>query len=197
MVEKIANREGIGDILAQGFEEATKHIGNRSEPYAIRVRGEAVPMHDPRFEPALALVYKVNASPAKHLPASQFIKPPGLELAVPEFGTERQAQKERAGGVKILECLNNSMSASGLCVRGYLSFDVRFLTGFLTAATGKEWSLEELIKVGERIANVRQVFNAREGVNLIAEHFPPLASASSALPKKNERCPARERGELH
>ena len=183
MTEKIANREGIGDILAQGFEKTTKHIGERAEQYAVHVRGEALPMHDPRFEPALALIYKVNASPAKHLPASQFFKPPGLDLEIPEFGTERQKQKERARGVKTLECLNNAMSCCGLCVRGYLSFDVRFLTAFLNAATGKEWTLEELTEAGERIANVRQAFNAREGVNLVSEYFPSLALGKPPLDK--------------
>ncbi len=188
MTEKIANREGIGDILAQGFEEATKHIGKGAEPYAIHVRGEALPMHDPRFDPAMALIYKVNASPAKHLPASQFFKPPGLDLEIPAFGTERTKQKERARGVKILECLNNSMSSSGLCVRGYLSFDVEFFPAFLGAATGKEWTVEELITAGERIANVRQAFNVREGVNLIEEHFPSLTLGKPPL----ERGPLKD-----
>jgi aldehyde:ferredoxin oxidoreductase len=181
MTEMIANREGIGHILAQGFEEAVKHIGKKAEPYAIHIRGEALPMHDPRFEPALGLIYKVNASPAKHLPASQFFNPPGFDLGIPGFGADRQEQREKAGGVRILECLNNAMSAAGLCVRGYLSFDVRFLPAFLHAATGREWTVEDLITVGERIANIRQAFNTREGVNLIQEYFPPLALGKPPL----------------
>lgn len=183
MTEKIGNREGIGDILAQGLEKAAKHIGEKAERYAIHIRGEAIPMHDPRFEPAMALIYKVNASPAKHLPASQFTKPPGLNSQIPEFGTQREKQKERAKGVKILECLNNSMSSSGLCVRGYLSFDVQFLPAFLSAVTGKDWTLKELIKVGERIANIRQAFNVREETNLVKEYFPSLVLGNPSLEK--------------
>ena len=183
MTEKIANREGMGDILAQGLEKAAQHVGEKAKQYAVHIRGEALPMHDPRFEPAMALIYKVNASPAKHLPASQFTKPPGLDLQFPEFGMERQKQKERAKGVKILECLNNSMSSSGLCVRGYLSFDVQFLPAFLSAVTGKDWTLEELIEVGERIANIRQAFNVREEVNLVKEYFPSLVLGNPSLEK--------------
>jgi len=82
-----------------------------------------------------------------------------------------------------LECLNNSMSSSGLCVRGYLSFDLRFLSAFLGAVTGEDWTLEELIKVGERIANVRQAFNVREGINLVKERFPSLALGNPPLQK--------------
>jgi aldehyde:ferredoxin oxidoreductase len=181
MTEKIAKCEGIGGILAGGFERAIEHIGKKTEAYALHVRGEALPMHDPRFEPALGLIYKVNASPAKHLPASQFFQPPGLDLAIPAFGTETNKQKERAAGVKVLECLNNVMSSAGLCVRGYLSFHVRFLPAFLTAATGKAWTLEELVKAGERIAIMRQAYNVREGVNLIQEYFPPLALGKPTL----------------
>ncbi len=183
MTEKIANREGIGDVLAQGLEKAVENVGEKARQYAMHIRGEAIPMHDPRFEPAMALIYKVNASPAKHLPASQFLNPPGLDLKIPAFGTERQKQKERARGVKILECLNNSMSSSGLCVRGYLSFGVEFLPAFLGAVTGKEWTLEELIKVGERIANIRQAFNIRERVNLVEEYFPSLILGNPPLEK--------------
>jgi len=181
MTEKIAKREGIGDLLAQGFEKAVEHLGENTKKYAIHVRGEAIPMHDPRYEPAMSLIYKVNASPAKHLPASQFFKPPGLDLDIPDFGTEREKQKERAKNIKILECLNNSMSSSGLCVRGYLSFDVKFFPAFLSAATGKEWTLDELIEIGERIANVRQAFNIREEVNLVREFFPPLVLGNPPL----------------
>ena len=183
MTEKIANREGIGDILAQGLEKAVKHIGKKAERYAIHVRGEAIPMHDSRFEPAMALIYKVNASPAKHLPASQFTKPPGLNSQIPEFGTERQKQRERAKGMRILEALNNSNSCAGLCVRGYLSYHVQFLPRFLSAVTGKDWSLEELITVGERVANIRQAFNIRERVNLVEEYFPSLILGNPPLEK--------------
>jgi aldehyde:ferredoxin oxidoreductase len=181
MTEKIATREGIGDILAGGFQSAIEHLGTRTEPYAMHVRGEALPMHDPRFEPALGLIYKINASPAKHLPASQFFKPPGLDLDIPDFGTDIEKQVERARSIRVLECLNNAMSSAGLCVRGYLSFDVRFLAAFLEAATGKNWTVEGLVEAGERIANMRQAFNLREGVNLIDEKFPRLALGKPPL----------------
>ncbi|GAI84666.1 unnamed protein product [marine sediment metagenome] len=174
LIEKIAKREGIGNVLADGLEKAAEHMGKKAQHLAIHVRGEALPMHDPRYEPAMALIYKVNASPAKHLPASQFLKPPGLDLQIPAFSTEKHLQRERARAIRILEALNNSNNCAGLCIRGYLAYDVQFLPKFLTAATGKEWTLEELITVGERVANMRQGFNIRDEVNLINEYFPSL-----------------------
>ena len=183
LIEKIAKREGIGDVLADGLEKAAEHVGQKAQNLAIHVRGEALPMHDPRCEPAMALIYKVNASPGKHLPASQFIKPPGLDLQVPASGTKRHLQRERAKVVRILEALNNSNSCAGLCLRGYLLYDVQFLPKFLTAVTGKEWTLEELTTVGERIANMRQAFNIRDGVNLIDEYFPSLVLGNPPFTK--------------
>lgn len=85
MTEKIANREGIGDILTGGLEKAAKHTGEKAEQYAIHIRGEAIRMHDPRFEPKMALIRKVSASLAKHLPASQFSKSPWVDLQVSDF----------------------------------------------------------------------------------------------------------------
>ena len=55
---------------------------------------------------------------------------------------------------------------------GYLSTHVDCVPEFLSAVTGVEMGVPEAIEVGERISNMRQAFNIREGVNLAKTHFP-------------------------
>jgi aldehyde:ferredoxin oxidoreductase len=48
MIEKIAYRQGFGDLLAEGATLAARKIGNDSEKYVMAVKGLDLGMHDPR-----------------------------------------------------------------------------------------------------------------------------------------------------
>ncbi|MHA1213460.1 MAG: aldehyde ferredoxin oxidoreductase family protein, partial [Candidatus Heimdallarchaeota archaeon] len=52
LVEKIARREGLGDLLAEGVKRAAAHLGPKAEKYAMHVKGQALPMHYPRLNRA-------------------------------------------------------------------------------------------------------------------------------------------------
>ncbi|MEW6227783.1 MAG: aldehyde ferredoxin oxidoreductase family protein [Bacillota bacterium] len=181
LTEKIARREGLGAILSLGLDKAARAIGKGADEFAIHVRGDAIAMHDPRFEPALAVIYKMF--PGKHIQASQFCKPPGLDEGIPGFGADREKQAGRGKALKLLECLCNVVNCSGVCLFGYLSTYVDCIPEFLTAVTGVRWSLEDTVKAGERISNLRQAFNIREGANLIKSPFPSRVLGSPPLDK--------------
>jgi aldehyde:ferredoxin oxidoreductase len=57
LTEKIALRQGIGDILAEGSARAAEHLGNNSKAFAMCCKGKEIPCHDPRNKAGLALVY--------------------------------------------------------------------------------------------------------------------------------------------
>ncbi|MCP4622957.1 MAG: aldehyde ferredoxin oxidoreductase, partial [bacterium] len=48
MTKKIINREGLGDILANGVKSASEQIGRQAEQFAIHVNGQEPGLHDPR-----------------------------------------------------------------------------------------------------------------------------------------------------
>ena len=175
ILERVCQREGFGDVLADGVKRAAEHLGRSAQPYAIHVHGQELPMHDPRFEPGLGLIYKIDATPGRHTQASQFIPPPDFDIGVPDFGTLREQQNGRGRFLKPLSALNHVMNASGMCLFGYLSTRVNFLPDWLSAVTGHAYSLDELLLIGERIANIRQAFNIREGINLVAAPIPERA----------------------
>ena len=132
-------------------------------------------MHDPRFEPGLGLIYQMDATPGRHTQASQYLSPPGWEIGLPAFDPKAPEQEGRGRFMKSLSALNHIVNASGLCLFGYLSTTVDFLPEWLSAVTGYPYTLDELLLVGERIANIRQAFNVREGFNAVTTSIPDRA----------------------
>ncbi len=182
MVEKIAHREDIGDLLAAGVERAAEKLGPESEPFAIHVGGQELPMHDPRFEPAMGVIYKMDATPGRHTQACQFLVPPGYESDRPGFGIDREQQEGRGRWIREACCLNHVSNVSGVCLFGYLSTHIPFVPEFLSAVTGQPFSVEDMVTVGERIANIRQAFNVRHGINAVTQPTPDRAYGRPALP---------------
>ncbi|MEA4882265.1 MAG: aldehyde ferredoxin oxidoreductase family protein [Clostridia bacterium] len=171
LTEDIALGRGLGEVLSMGPERAAKAIGKGAESFAIHVQGEAIAMHDPRYEPAMSVIYRMF--PGKHIQASQFCKPPAFDDEIPGYGADRERQAGRGAQLKSLECLCNVANCAGVCLFGYLSTNVDCVPEFLSAVTGMATGVPEAIEIGERISNMRQAFNVREGVNLVKTHFPP------------------------
>ena len=162
LTEQIARREGLGKILSDGVQAASKKLGNGTEKFAIHVGGQELPMHDPRFTPGLALTYHLEATPGRHTQGGELIAPPsGLDI-----GTyDRKTYSGRGEDQKKLVNMMHVINAAGLCMFGYLAYDAQLVPQFLEAVTGWSWTMDEVLEVGERLANARRLFNAREGIN--------------------------------
>jgi aldehyde:ferredoxin oxidoreductase len=70
------------------------------------------------------------------------------------------------------------LNAAGLCFHGDLAGLGDFLAGFMKAVTGWDRSMDELLKIGERIANMRHVFSLREGDNPLKRKVHPRISGN-------------------
>ncbi len=140
MTEKMAKREGVGDLLADGVKVAAEKIGNGAEKFAVHIGGEEVGMHDPKlsgFGGTPWARYNLDATPGRH---TQGFGPSGFR--------------------------GHIVNASGLCLIG-LGFEAgpEKLVDFLNAITGLDYTITEMLKAGERIAILRHLFNLREGIN--------------------------------
>ena len=143
MTEKMAKREGFGDILADGVKVAAEKIGKGAEQYAVHIGGQELGMHDPKLRSAFrpdspsAARYQMDATPGRHTQG---------------FGPS--------------SFWGHVVNATGLCIMGYFGVDpAKYIAGFMSAVTGWDRSWDELLKAGERIANMRHAFNLREGIN--------------------------------
>jgi aldehyde:ferredoxin oxidoreductase len=55
LIEMIGNREGIGDLLAEGTAIAAQKIGKGAGEYAMNVKGLELALHEPRLKTGLGL----------------------------------------------------------------------------------------------------------------------------------------------
>ncbi|MHB0870086.1 MAG: aldehyde ferredoxin oxidoreductase family protein, partial [Chloroflexota bacterium] len=82
-ITAIAERRGIGDLLAEGVRIAARRLGGGAEALAIHSKGQEFPMHEPRGKRSLAIGYAVSPTGACHMEAphdTDFEAPGGAGL---------------------------------------------------------------------------------------------------------------------
>ncbi|MDI6727119.1 MAG: aldehyde ferredoxin oxidoreductase family protein, partial [Smithellaceae bacterium] len=160
LVERIARRQGLGDILAEGTKRAAERIGRGAADYAIHVKGLELPMHEPRYKQGMGLHYSVNASGADHCTGvqdDQVRKKQAKWETLP--GTELSPRK--ALMVYEVGLWRHLANYVGMCV--FLPWSNQQICDAVTAVTGWPMSFEELMKVAERGITLTRIFNLREG----------------------------------
>jgi len=178
LVEKIGERNGIGEILADGSKAASKKIGKKSEKYAIQIGGQELPAHDTRWDPGLAIIYSIDPTPARHMQANQNLGHKDIENIFPDVdfsmcaGNKRELSIGRGRSLKYLSSIVHTVNASGGCLFSWGCTDLTTHLNIFRAITGWDMTYEELITTGERIMNLRQSFNLREGINQINYVIP-------------------------
>jgi aldehyde:ferredoxin oxidoreductase len=165
MTEKLAKREGFGAVLADGVKAAAEKIGKGADKYAIHVGGQELPAHDPKHAFYLATSYRMDPTPGRHFVGSELsdapYHPAGL---LPEF--DLKSFSGRGEARRIGSSFHHVVVCTGMCLFVYWAFpNVDPIADFMKAVTGWDVTNEELLKTGERIANIRQAFNVREGLN--------------------------------
>jgi aldehyde:ferredoxin oxidoreductase len=162
MLEKIARREGFGDVLAAGTRVAARKIGRNAEEYTIHYHGQEPPAHNPKLEYGFASAYRMDATPARHSKWHAVFVPKGVP--VPEYPPGAWTGRGEAQKINVM--FNHAVEGFGLCLFVLATYPhVDVLVGFLKAATGWDITVEEILKTGERIGTLRHLFNLREGLN--------------------------------
>ena len=169
MLEKIAFRQGLGDLLAEGTLRAAAQIGHGAEEYAMHIGGQELPMHDPKYLPGYITTYILDATPGRHTQGGD--QSPPVKMPIRKHDNKSTDPHNRADLQKLSADLIHVTNASGICLFGYLSYEWSFIPDFLEAVTGWEWSLDTLRKTGERISTMRHLFNLREGINPLEHHI--------------------------
>jgi len=162
MTEKIAKREGFGDILADGVKKAAEQIGKGAEKYALHIHGQELGYHAPLFSRGRCAAYVVDATPGRHTAGVGTSIGENRALgSYPELQTTNQ-DKEMAYATT--SCYAQASAAGGVCFFVYMTSDFPFVE-FMSAVTGWDFSAAEAIKIGKRIMTLRQAFNVRDGIH--------------------------------
>ena len=180
LLKKMITREGIGDLFADGSKRASNRIGKESERYAIHSLGQELPMHDSKFSKSLARTYAFEPNPGRHTNASldRFARGPMKDdNYVKEFHLPKNHEEpgnNRYEAMKMVSGLYQSTCALGMCYFTYW-FQTYPLLECIRAIIGWDLSIDEIIKIGLRIQNLRQAFTLREGVDLMNNELPGRA----------------------
>ena len=144
MTEKLARREGFGGVLADGVKLAAERIGKGAGEFAVHIGGQELGLHDPKFDfpffrgKPTAARYQMDATPGRH---TSGFGPSQFEDYV--------------------------LNASGLCLHSdtLVPEPGKYIAGYMSAVTGRDYSMDRILECGERIANIRHLFTLREGIN--------------------------------
>ena len=156
LIEKIAKREGIGALLAEGVKRAAKKIGMGSEKFAIQVKGMEQSAYATHNATAMLLAYMTCDVGAHHNRswAITYDLQVGREKVVPE----------KVARIIWLQNFRPMFDVLGGCRLQWveLGIDRDLYVPALEGITGIHRSWEDLEKVGERIWNLTRLYWARE-----------------------------------
>lgn len=184
LLEKIAKREGFGAILADGSRAAADRFGENSKSFLIQVKGQEVPMHDPRLRNGLALQYALSPVGADHWFAQHdhlFVNKDSFgvqamgELGLFEPVGDKTLEADKVRHILYTSSLNSVYDLLGACVFGYVARSAVSLEQLLEltqAATGWKTSWFELQKAGERSLAMSREYNRRQGLSIADDVLP-------------------------
>jgi aldehyde:ferredoxin oxidoreductase len=203
LVRKIAEREGIGDILAEGVKIAAEKLGNGAEEHAIHGKGLEAPAHDGRSGKVLAVAYGTANRGMCHIhPLEGMVYDSGkfdwglMKYGIPDPTTvERWDEKGKGKIVKVLQDGLITPDILNTCkFFMYAGLYVDHLAEMLSAITGWKINGWELLKVGERVFNLQRLFNVREGFSRKDDllHERVKKQPEFGLYEKEQRCAIKD-----
>ena len=171
-LQLIGKREGrAGELFADGIRPAAKKLGPASEPFAMEVGGEELPMHDPKLQPEFFTAYKLDPTPARH---TQYegagAGRPAWEIApaVQDKTVASGRGQHHKGAAEYTHVVNSV----GMCQFIMMAAPNNRMPEWINLTTGWDTTPKEILQAGERIANLRMAFNVREGDIVTKRRIP-------------------------
>lgn len=181
LIEKIAFREGIGDLLANGVKEIAKILGRGSSEFAIHVKGLEAPAHDPRSGKMLALAYGTANRGMCHIHPMEGMAYDcyKMDFGLIKYGVPDPNKIDRwdeIGKGKIFKILQDALILPDILdtckIVTYSGLTLDHYANLLSALTGWNIDGDELLLIGERVINLQRLFNTREGFRIKDDLLP-------------------------
>ncbi|MGE5124427.1 MAG: aldehyde ferredoxin oxidoreductase family protein [Acidobacteriaceae bacterium] len=174
VLRKMAYRDGLGDLLADGSLAAARSIGKGSEKYAMHIKGLELPGYDVRGLKAHGLGFATAYTGADHCRSYAFQEVFGVPIPweVDRFATTDKGKLtiwNQDIRTATLDCAPMCAFLIDMAVPATACENTARL---MEAVTGLDFTPEEVRKVGERINNLAKAFNVREGFTRADDTFP-------------------------
>ena len=188
LVEQIAKKEGFGALLAEGSARAAEKIGPDAEKLTVTAKKQEFPAHMPQVKRSLGLIYAVNPYGADHMshdhdpfyePGTEFAdRMAAIGLLDPQ--PPRELGPEKVRFAHYTQWIYNACNSLCLCQFVYgpswQLYSAGQISELIRAATGWDFTVFELMKLGERTVNLQRAFNAREGFTAEDDVLPEKIS---------------------
>lgn len=181
LLNVIAERKGFGDAMANGTRALAKKIGKGSIKFAMQVKGLEISGYDHRAAPAMALSYATTDIGAHHNRSWAITY--DLDVGRDSYGDNKVDR------VIYLQHLRPLFDMLGVCRFHWveLGMDPNLYAEAYSAVTGKEFTLDELLKKSERVWNLtRAMAVLRKGISAKDDMLPerdfadPIPSGKTA-----------------
>ncbi|MFX1566923.1 MAG: aldehyde ferredoxin oxidoreductase family protein [Promethearchaeota archaeon] len=174
LIEKIAKRDGIGNLLAEGVRKMAIKL-NVNPELAAHVKGLEMPMHDPRAFAGQALSYITACIGGSHQKCDWY----SVEITTASYpelrvkiGKSRSLIKGREKGVIALQDIRAIDDSAVNCA--FVNLSLEHIVGHINASTGFNYNKKSLLKVGEHINNLKRVINCNLGITREDDKLPGI-----------------------
>lgn len=163
LVKKVANRDGIGDLLAEGTREAAKEYGEQAKEAAVQVKGLELPGYDPRGSFSMALAYATSDRGGCHMRA--------FSIGSDALGGDRDPYSTEGHAEAVIQLQNENALLWSLIACDTTGYTLDDSVDWLNSLR-YEVDRGSLEKAGERIWNLTRLFNIREGFSRSEDSIP-------------------------
>ena len=156
LIRKIAKREGVGDVLAEGVKRAAQVFGGESADFAMHIKGLEISGYDSRNAPAMLLAYMTADVGGHHNRAWAITY--DIEVGRDAITEDKAAKVIELQHIRpLIDCL-------GTCRLQWveLGMPLDYYAPAMQAITGLGRSWDDLVHVSERVWNLTRAFWVRE-----------------------------------
>jgi aldehyde:ferredoxin oxidoreductase len=181
-VELIANREGFGDVMAEGVARMSRRFGPETGSFALTIKGQELPMHEPRLKHAMGVGYAVAPVGADHM----------MNVHDTDFVNEgegiRRVNSALPEGQQVGPMSNTVLDEDKMrlfvtdlnwmhfqdCALNCHFYPYRYehFARALSGVTGIDYSIQDILDVGARAQTLARLFNRREGFTAADDQLP-------------------------
>jgi len=174
VLRKMAFRDGLGDLLADGSLAAAKRIGKGAEKYAMQIKGLELPGYDVRGLKAHGLGFATSYTGADHCRGYAFQEVFGVPIPweVDRFAIEGKGKLTIWNQDIRTVTLDCAPMCAFLLDMAVPATACQNMARLMEAVTGLSFTPEEIQKVGERVNNLAKAFNLREGFTRADDTLP-------------------------
>ena len=186
MLKKTLNREGFGDILAEGSAKAADRLG-KGHQFLLTVKGQELPAHMPHVKRSLGIIYAANPFGADHQSSEhdpmysekayeRYYKEPLSQIGLNNPKHPKVINPEKIEFALKTQYTYSAADTVSVCQFVYCPswqmYGPQELADLMRAATGWEVTVEEIQAIGRRRQNLMRAYNAREGLTRDHDTLP-------------------------